>query len=97
MYHDIGDYPHKSGQSLSLCMTQVNSRVCRRLLPIGPKEHMQKGFCVTRPSLLPVGGRGKFLSVWVRLGKAKSPYAKEVLYDAFSLVAHNIYIYIYIM
>ena len=41
---------------------------------------MQKGYCVTCPSLLPMGGRGKFLSVWIRLGMANRPHAKEVLY-----------------
>ena len=41
---------------------------------------MQKGYCVTCPSLLPRGGRGKFLSVWMRLGRANRPHAKEVLY-----------------
>ena len=42
-----------------------------KLLPLGPKDHMQKGYCVTRHSLLSMGERGKSLSVWVRLGRAK--------------------------
>ena len=33
-------------------------------------------------------GRGKSLSVWVRLGRANSPHAKEVLDDALSPVTH---------
>ena len=60
-----------------------------RSLPIGPKDHMQKGNCATRHSLLPMEGRGKSLSVWVRLGRAKRPHAKEVLHDVLSLVAHG--------
>ena len=59
------------------------------LLPIGPKVHMQKGCCVTHHSLLPMGGRGKPLSVWVRLGKAKRPHAKEVLHGVLSPTAHG--------
>ena len=62
---------HDASKSLSVWV---------RLLPIGPKDHMQKGYCVTCPSLLPMGGRGKFLSVWIRLGMANRPHAKEVLY-----------------
>ena len=54
---------------------------------MGPKDHMQKGYFVTRHSLLPLGGRGKSLSVCVRLGRAKRPRAKEVLHGALSLVA----------
>ena len=42
-----------------------------------------------RQSLLPMGGRGKSLGVWVRLGKAKRPHAKEVLHGASSPVAHE--------
>ena len=64
-------------------------RVWVRLLPIGPKDHMQKGYCVTCHSLLPWGGRGKSLSVCVRLGRAKRPHAKEVLHGALSLVANG--------
>ena len=60
-----------------------------RLLPIGPKDHMQKGYCVTRHSLLPIEERGKSLRVWVRLGKAKRPHAKEVLHGALSHYAHR--------
>ena len=44
---------------------------------------------MTRHSLLPMGGRGKSLSVWVRLGRAKRLHAKEVLHDALSPVAHG--------
>ena len=36
-----------------------------------------------------MGGRGKSLSVWVRLGTAKRLHAKEVLHDALSPVAHG--------
>ena len=57
-----------------------------RLPPIRPKDHMQKGYCVTRHSMLPMGGRGKSLSVWMRLDRAKKPHAKEVLHDALSLL-----------
>ena len=32
---------------------------------------------------------GKSLSVWVRLGRAKRPHAKEVLHDVLSLTAHG--------
>ena len=71
---------HDMGKSLSVWV---------RLLPIGPKDHMQKGYCVTRHSLLPREGRGKFLSVWVRLGRAKRPHAKEVLHGMLSLIAHG--------
>ena len=35
------------------------------------------------------GGKGKSLSVWVRLGRAKRPHAKEVLEGALSLAAHR--------
>ena len=69
---------YDTGKSLSVWM---------RPLPIGPKDHMQKGYCATRHSLLPIlggGGRGKSLSVWVRLGRAKRPRAKEVLHDVLS-------------
>ena len=71
---------HDMGKSLSMWV---------RLLPIWPKDHMQKGYCVTRHSLLSMGGRGKSLSVWVRLGKAKRTHTKEVLHGALSLVAHG--------
>ena len=59
-----------------------------RLLPIWPKDHMQKGYCVTHHSLLPMGGRGKSLGVWVRPGRAKSPHTKEVLRGTLSPTAH---------
>ena len=45
---------------------------------------MQKGYCVMHHSLLPIRGSGKSLCVWVRLGKAKRPSAKEVLHDMLS-------------
>ena len=48
---------HDAGKSLSVWV---------RLLPIRPKDHMQKGYCVMRHSLLPMGGRVKSFSVWVR-------------------------------
>ena len=32
----------------------------------------------------PWGGKGKSLSVWLRLGKAKRPHAKEVLHNVLS-------------
>ena len=34
-------------------------------------------------------GRGKSLSVWVRLGRANSPHAKEVLCDTLFPVSHR--------
>ena len=71
---------HDTSKSLSVWV---------RLLLIGPKDHMQKGYCVTGHSLLPMGGRGKFLSVWLRLGRAKRPHAKEVLHGALSLATHE--------
>ena len=71
---------HDTGKSLSVWV---------RPLLIRPKDHMPKGYCATRYSLLPMGGRGKSLSVWVRLGRAKKPYAKKVLYDVLSLAAHK--------
>ena len=73
---------HDTGKSLSVWV---------KPLPIGPKDHMQKGYCATRHSLLPMGGggRGKSVSEWVRLGKAKRPHAKEVLHDVLSPVAHR--------
>ena len=69
--------------------TDKSMSVWVRLLPIGPKDPMQKGYCVTRHSLLPMGGRGKSLSVWMRLGRAKRPHAKEVLHGALSHYAHR--------
>ena len=61
-----------------------------RLLPIGSKDHMQKGYCVTHHSLLPTrGGRGKSLSVWMRLDRAKRPHAKEALHGALSPTAYG--------
>ena len=74
-------------EAYTLYDTGKSLRVWVRLLPIGPKDHMQKEYCVTHHSLLPLGGRGKSLSVCVRLGRAKRPHAKEVLHDALSLVA----------
>ena len=71
---------HNMGKSLSVWV---------RLLPIEPKDHMQKGYCVTRHSLLQMGRKGKSLSVWVRLGKAKRPHAKEVLHGALSSATHG--------
>ena len=61
-----------------------------RLLPIGPKDHMQKGNCVMRHSLLPMGGRGKSFSVWVRQDRAKKSHAKEALHYALSPAARGI-------
>ena len=71
---------HDMGKSLSVWV---------RLPPIRPKDHMQKGYCVTRHSMLLMGGRGKSLSVWVRLGKAKRPHTKEILHDALFSTAHG--------
>ena len=71
---------HDTGKSLCVWV---------KLLPIGPKVHMQKGYYVTHYSLLPMGGRGKSLSVWVRLGKIKRPHAKEILYGTLSPTAHG--------
>ena len=39
--------------------------------------------------LLPMGGRGKFLRVWMRLGRANRPHEKEVLYDEFYPAGHR--------
>ena len=61
-----------------------------RLLPIGSKDHMQKGYCVMRHSLLPMGGRGKSFSVWVRQDRAKKSHAKEALHYALSPAARGI-------
>ena len=69
--------------------TRNSLSVWVRMLPIGPKDHIQKEYCVTRHSLLPLGGRGKSLSMWVRLGKPKRPHTKEVLYSALSPTAHS--------
>ena len=71
---------HDAGKSLNVWV---------RLLPIGPKDHMQKGYCTARSSLLPTGGRSKTLRVWMRLGRANRTHAKELLYDAFSPVGHG--------
>ena len=76
---------HDTGKSLSVQMG---------LLPIQSKDHMQNGYCVTHHSLLPMrgrggGGRGKSLSVWVRLGRAKRSHAKEALHGALSSTAHG--------
>ena len=76
-------------EAYTLYDTGKSLRVWVRLLSIGPKDHMQKGYYVTRHSLLPLGGRGKSLSMCVRLGRAKRPYAKEVLHGALSLVANG--------
>ena len=50
---------------------------------------MQKRYYVTHHSLLLMGGRGKSLSGWVRLGRAKRPHAKEVLHGALSPTTHE--------
>ena len=71
---------HDIGQFLSVWV---------RLLPIRPKDHMQKGYRVMCHSMLLMRRRGKSLSVWVRLGKAKKPHAKEILHDALSLATHG--------
>ena len=71
---------HDAGKSLNVWV---------RLLPIGPKDHMQKGYCMARSSLLPMGGRSKSLRVWMRLGRANRTHAKELLYDAFSPTSHR--------
>ena len=71
---------HDKGKSLSVWL---------RLLSIWPKDHMQKGYYVTHHSLLPIGGRGKSLNAWVRLGRAKRPRTKEVLHGVLSPTAHG--------
>ena len=71
--------------------TSKSMSVWVRPLLIGPKDHMQKGYCATCHSLLPMGVRVKSLSVWARLGRAKRPHAKEVLHDVLSPVAHERY------
>ena len=43
---------------------------------------------MSRHSLLPMGEKGKSLSVWMRLFRASRPHAKEVLHGALSLAAH---------
>ena len=53
------------------------------------KDHMQKGYCAACNSVLPMGGRGKSLSVRVRLGRTKRPHAKEVLHDVLSPAAYG--------
>ena len=68
---------HDTGKSLSVWV---------RLLPIGLKDHMQRGYYVTHHSLLPMGGRSK--SLRVRLGRAKRPHAKEVLHGVLSFATH---------
>ena len=35
------------------------------------------------------GGRGKSLSVWMRLSRAKRPHAKKVLHDMLSLATYR--------
>ena len=48
---------YDTGKSLSAWM---------RPLPVGPKDHIQKGYCVTHHSLLPIGGgRGEEVNPWV--------------------------------
>ena len=76
-------------EALTLHDTSKSLSMWVRLLSIGPKNHMQKGYCVVRHSLLPMGGRGKSLSVWVRLGRAKRPQPKEVLHGALSSATHG--------
>ena len=70
---------HDTGKFLSVWV---------RPLLIRLKDHMQKEYYATCHSLLPIRGgggrRGKSLSVWVRLGRAKRPHAKDVLYDVLS-------------
>ena len=100
--YDVGDYPvslwcvitpsswrQAKLEALALHDTGKSLSVWVRLLPIGLKDHMQKGYCVMRHSLLLIGGRGKSLSVWVRLGRAKRPHAKEVLHGALSPTPHG--------
>ena len=54
-----------------------------------PQCDTSKGYSVTHHSLLPMGGRGKSLRVWMRLGRANRPHAKEVLQGALSPTAHK--------
>ena len=42
-------------EALALHDTNKSLSVWVRLLPIGPKDHMQKGYCVTCHSLLLMG------------------------------------------
>ena len=72
----------------TLQKTSKSSSVCE-LLPIGPKDHMQKRYCVTRYTLLPMGRKGKSLRVWVRPGRTKRPHAIKVLHGALSPTAHG--------
>ena len=58
-----------------------------RPLPIRLKDHMQKRYMTCYP-LLPIEGLSKALSVWVRLGRAKRPHAKEV-HDLLSPAAYG--------
>lgn len=53
------------------------------------KRSHVKGYCIVHSPLLPIGGRGKSLRVWMRLDKANKQYAKEVLYDEFSPAGHG--------
>jgi len=55
-------------------------------MPIGPKDHTQKRYYIMCNSLLPMGGRGKSLSGWMRLGRAKRSHAKD---GTLSLVAYE--------
>ena len=43
---------------------------------------MQKRYYKARYPLLPMGGIGKFLRVWVRLGNSNKPHAKSGTYHA---------------
>ena len=71
---------HDMGKSLSVWV---------RLLPIGPKVHTQKGYCLMHHPLLPMGGRGKYLSVWVRLGRPKRLNAKQIQHGTLSLTTRG--------
>ena len=84
LWHVItpNSWRHATLEAPTLHDTGKSIRVWVRLLPIMSTNHMQKGYCVTHHSLLPMGGRGKSLSVWVRPGRAKRPQAKEVLHGA---------------
>ena len=43
---------------------------------------MQKRYCMACYPLLPLGGTGKSLRVWVRLGNANKPHVKRGTYHA---------------
>ena len=53
------------------------------------KNHMQKGYYMMRHPLLHMRGKGKYLGMWVRLGRAKRLHAKEILHGALSLTVHR--------